>query len=111
MARWSEGIERTHRCVAGRFRRPERRRQALDYLKGLLSPVERGNGWQLAEQAGDATHDGVRRLLSTYRWAADLVRYDLRSWALGRPGDADGVLLVDETGFPTNGNTAERVQC
>ena len=28
---------------------------ALDYLKGLLSPVERKNGWQLAEQAGDAT--------------------------------------------------------
>ena len=46
----------------------------LDYLRGLLSPVERKNGWQLAEQAGDATPYGVQRLLSSYRWDADLVR-------------------------------------
>ena len=59
VARWAEGIERVHECIAGRFRRPEPRRRALDYLKGLLSPVERKNGWQLAEQAGDATPDGV----------------------------------------------------
>ena len=32
------------------------------------------NGWQLAEQAGDTTPDGAQRLLSTYRWDADLVR-------------------------------------
>ncbi len=55
VARWAEGIKRVHECIAGRFRRPEPRRRALEYLKGLLSPVERKNGWQLAEQAGDAT--------------------------------------------------------
>ena len=38
--------------------------------------MERKNGWQLAEQAGDTTPDGVQRLLSTYRWDADLVRDD-----------------------------------
>ena len=48
VARWAEGIERVHQCIAGRFRRPEPRRRALEYLKGLLSPVERKNGWQLA---------------------------------------------------------------
>ena len=58
----------------GRFRRPEPRRRALDYLRGLLSPVERKNGWQLAEQAADATPYGVQHLLSTYVWDADLVR-------------------------------------
>ena len=52
VARWSEGIEQVYQCVAGRFRRPEPRRRALDYLKGLLSPIERKNGWQLAERAG-----------------------------------------------------------
>ena len=41
-------------------------------LRGLLSPVERKNGWQLAEQAGDATPYGVQHLLSTYVWDADL---------------------------------------
>ena len=63
VARWAPGIERVHECIGGRFRRPEPRRRALDYLRGLLSPVEGKNGWQLAEQAGDATPDGVQRLL------------------------------------------------
>ncbi len=48
VVRWSEGIERVHQCIAGRFRRPKPRRRAMEYLKGLLSPVERKDGWQLA---------------------------------------------------------------
>ena len=93
VARWAEGIEQVHSCIAGRFRRPEPRRRVLDYLRGLVSSVERKNGWQLAEQAGDATPDGVQRLLSTYRWDADLVRDDLRSYVLGHP------VLYEELAF------------
>ena len=110
VARWAEGIEQVYRCVAGRFRRPEPRRRVLDYLRGLLSPVERKNGWQLAEQAGDATPYGVQRLLSTYVWDADLVRDDLRDYVVERLGDAGGVLVVDETGFLKKGNKSAGVQ-
>ena len=35
VARWAEGIERVHQCIAGRFRRPEPRRRDLEYLKGF----------------------------------------------------------------------------
>ena len=86
VARWAKGIEGVHECIAGRFRRPEPRRRALDYLRGLLSPVERKNGWQLAEQAGDATPYGVQHLLSTYVWDADLVRDDLRDYVVEHLG-------------------------
>ena len=86
--KWAEGIEQLHQCIAGRFRRPEPRRRALEYLRGLLSPVERKNGWQLAEQAGDSTPYGVQRLVSTCRWDADLVRNDLRDCVVQRLGDA-----------------------
>ena len=110
VARWSEGIERIHERIGGRFRRLEPRRRALDYLKGLLSLVERKNGWQLAEQAGDATPDGVQRLLSSYRWDADLVRDDLAGYVVEHLGDADGVLVVDETGFLKKGNKSAGVQ-
>ena len=110
VVRWSEGIERVHACIAGRFRRPEPRRRALDYLKGLLSPVERKNGWQLAERAGDATPYGVQRLLSTCRWDADLVRDDLKGYVMEHLGGADGVLVVDETGFLKKGNKSVGVQ-
>ena len=58
------------------------------YLRGLLSPVERKNGWQLAEQAGDATPDGVQRLLYNCRWDADQVRDDLRDYLVEHLGDA-----------------------
>ena len=76
VGRWADGIDQVNRCIAGRFRRQEPGRRVLDYLLGLLSPVVRKNGWQMAEQAGDTTPDGVQRLLCTYRWDADLVRDD-----------------------------------
>ena len=110
VARWAEGIERVHQCIAGRFRRPEPRRRALEYLKGLLSPVERKNGWQLAEHAGDATPYGVQRLLSGYVWDADLVRDDLKQYVVEHLGDGDGVLVVDETGFIKKGEKSVGVQ-
>ena len=110
VVRWAEGIERVHECIAGRLRRPEPRRRSLDYLKGLLSPVERKNGWQLAEQAGDATPYGVQHLLSTYIWDADLVGDDLRDYVVEHLGDASGVLVVDETGFLKKGNKSVGVQ-
>ena len=110
VAQWAEGIEQLHECIAGRFRRPEPRRRALEYLRGLLSPVERKNGWQLAEQAGDSTPYGVQRLVSTYQWDADLVRDDLRDYVVQHLGDAEGVLVVDETGFLKKGDKSVGVQ-
>ena len=110
VARWADGIEQVHERIAGRFRRPEPRRRALAYLRGLLSLVERKNGWQLAEQAGDATPDGVQRLVYNYRWDADLVRDDLRDYVVEHLGDADGVLVVDETGFLKKGGKSAGVQ-
>ena len=104
VTRWAEGIEQVYRCVAGRFRRPEPRR------RGLLSPVERKNGWQLAEQAGNATPDGVQRLLYTYRWDTDLVRDDLKSYVTRHLADAAAVLVVDETGFLKKGDKSVGVQ-
>ena len=110
VARWADGIERVHECIAGRFRRPEPRRRAMAYLRGLLSPVERKNGWQLAEQAGDATLDGVQRLLYNYRWDAGLVRDDLVGYVVEHLGCADAVVAVDETGFLKRGNKSVGVQ-
>ncbi len=110
VARWARGIAGVHGCITGRFHRSEPRRRALEYLKGLLSPVERKNGWPLAEPAGDATPDGVQRLLSSYVWDADLVRDDLSSYVVEHLGETDGVLVVDETGFLKKGTKSVGVQ-
>ena len=98
------------RALRGGSGVPNHAGRALDYLKGLLSPVERKNGWQLAERAGDATPYGVQRLLSTCRWDADLVRDDLKGYVMEHLGGADGVLVVDETGFLKKGNKSVGVQ-
>src|ERR671919_1131919 len=103
VALWEAGLEALHARIAPHFARREPRRRALAYLKGLLGPVERKNGWQLAEYAGDKTPDGVQRLLATYDWDANLVRDDLRGYVVEHLGDAQGVLVIDETGFLKKG--------
>ena len=52
---WAAGLEALHARIAPRFARAEPRRRVLAYLCGLLGNVERKNGWQLAEHAGEGT--------------------------------------------------------
>jgi hypothetical protein len=49
---WAAGLEALHAPIASRFARAEPRRRALAYLRGLLGPVGRKNGWQLASTPG-----------------------------------------------------------
>ncbi len=42
----------------------------MAYVRGLLSGEERKNSWTLSERAGDATPDGMQRLLSTTDWGS-----------------------------------------
>src|SRR3954454_22960951 len=110
VAAWGRGLGALHARIAPRFGRAEPRRRALAYLRGLTSPVERKNGWQLAEQIGERTPDGVQRLLATARWDADAVRDDLRAYVVEHLGTDDGVLVVDETGFVKKGTKSVGVK-
>jgi SRSO17 transposase len=94
---WSKGLEELHTRIAPRFARSEQRGRALTYLKGLLSPTKRKNGWQLAELAGEKNPDGIQRLLNNALWDADAVGDDLREYVVEHLGDQDAVLVVDET--------------
>jgi hypothetical protein len=107
---WLSGLDDLFARVAGRFGRVEPRRQARLYLMGLQAPLERKNGWQLAEAAGDATPDRMQRLLNNARWDAREVRDDLRGYVTEQLGDPGGVLIVDETGFVKKGTRSAGVQ-
>ena len=100
---WTAGLEEVQQRIAPRFRRPEARARAWRYLAGLLSPVQRKNGWQLAEQLGEQHPRGVQRLLDGAQWDADVVRDDLQAYVIEHLGDVRGVLVVDETGFLKKG--------
>jgi SRSO17 transposase len=107
---WAGGLDALVEQIAPRFRRVEPRRRVRAYLQGLLCPVERKNGWQLAENAGDRTPDGVQDFLARMRWDADQVRDDLRAYVIAQLGDADAVLVLDETGFVKKGTKSVGVQ-
>jgi SRSO17 transposase len=107
---WADGLEALHARVGRRFARAEPRRRALAYVRGLLSPVERKNGWQLAELAGEPTPDGMQHLLARADWDADQVREDLRAYVVEQLGEEHAVLVVDETGFLKKGTKSVGVQ-
>jgi len=103
IATWKTELTALSVRIAPRFRRREVRDRVGRYLLGLLGPVERRNGWQVAEQIGERSPDGVQRLLRTARWDADAVRDDLRAYVVGHRGDPDAVFVIDETGFLKKG--------
>jgi SRSO17 transposase len=107
---WVRGLDDLAERIAPHFRRVEARRRARSYLGGLLAPLERKNGWHLAEVAGDASPDSVQDFLSRMRWDADAVRDDLRAYVVAHLGDADAVMVVDETGFVKKGEHSVGVQ-
>lgn len=110
LAAWTAGLDELFARVAGRFLRTEPRLRARAYVRGLLTPLAGKNGWTLAEVAGDATPDGMQRLLNMAAWDADGVRDDVRAYAVEHLGDPDGVLVVDETGFLKKGVKSAGVQ-
>lgn len=103
IAAWQDELAALHARIAPRFGRPEVRLRLGRYLTGLLGPVERRNGWQLAEQIGERSPDGVQRLLRTARWDAEAVRDDLQAYVVEHLGDSNAVLVIDETGFLKQG--------
>ena len=56
---WAGGLDAVLERIAPRFARAEPRRRTAAYLRGLLAPpVERKDGWQLAEAGGRGRDTG-----------------------------------------------------
>jgi SRSO17 transposase len=106
---WQTALDTVHTRIGRRFRRAEARRRVRRYLAALLAPVARKNGWQLAEQLGEAGPQGVQRLLNAAEWDVDAVRDDLQAFVVEELGDPRGVLIVDETGFLKKGTKSAGV--
>ncbi len=100
---WLLELTDVERRIGARFARWDAQRRAGASLRGLLSPVERQNGWQLAEVNGDDTPYGVQHLLGRAIWDAEAVRDDLRGYVMEHLGTPEGVMVLDETGFLKKG--------
>jgi SRSO17 transposase len=108
-AAWSERFNELFAQVAGSFPNAKVRRHGRAYLLGLLSQQERKTSWQLAEFAGDATPDGLQKLLNSAPWDEDACRDALARYVVREFGDPGAVLAPDETGFLKKGRMSAGV--
>jgi SRSO17 transposase len=109
-ATWDRELDDLFLRIGHHFGRADLRRRMRDYVRALLGPVGRKNGWQLAEYAGHRTPDGLQRLLNGATWEADAVRDDLQAYVAENLGEDGGVLILDDTGFVKKGTTSAGVQ-
>jgi SRSO17 transposase len=100
---WRAELDRLLDRFGRLFVRAEPRAQAGRYVEGLLGPIQRKNGWQLAEHLGDARPWRTQRVLSHALWDEEAARDLCRDYAVERLGAAGAVLVVDETGFLKKG--------
>jgi SRSO17 transposase len=96
--------------LAPLFARSEPREQATKYLRGLLAPLERKNGWQLAEQLGDVDPAKMQRLLYGYDWDADAALDCHLEFVSQEFSSDEAIGIVDETGFIKQGTHSVGVQ-
>jgi SRSO17 transposase len=106
---WRDELDVLKQRLGPLFVRPEPRRQTGLYLEALLSGAQRKNGWQLAEQIGDARPWRTQRVLSHVQWDEDAARDICRDYVIEHIDSPDGVLVVDETGFLKKGTHAAGV--
>ena len=92
--RWYASLQEFHAHLAPYFARPEPHARALRFVQGILSDVSRKNGWQLAEQAREATPYGMQRLLSSAVWDCDGVRDEIRILARLSLGNRQVIIAI-----------------
>src|ERR1700750_1251290 len=104
------GLDELHERISGRFARAEPRARGREYVSGLVTGLERKNGWTLAEWAGEGSPEGMQRVLRRADWDVDGVRDDVRGYVIEQLGDPGGVLVADDTGFLKKGTRSAGVQ-
>lgn len=107
---WNGLFEEVCERIGSVFGRLETRERSKAYVSGLLSPIERKNGWQIAEEIGEKAPYNVQYLLDRAKWDSDELRDILQKYVIEKLGDENGVGVFDETGFIKKGNKSVGVR-
>jgi hypothetical protein len=92
------------------FAHPNSYRHAEQYFRGLLAPIERKNGWTIAEFVGEKEPKAMQRFLNLAFWDADALRDLVCDYAIEHLNDPGGILVADPTGFAKKGRKSAGVQ-
>ena len=71
LTQWASDLEGLFTRMRPLFYRTESRRHAEQYVQGLLAPIERKNGWTIAEHIGEPEPKALQRLLNLSPWDVD----------------------------------------
>jgi SRSO17 transposase len=92
------------------FYRTESRKHAEQYVRGLLAPIQRKNGWTIAEYVGESEPKALQRFLNLSPWDVDELLALNREYAMEHLGSPGGILVADPTGFAKKGAKSVGVQ-
>jgi SRSO17 transposase len=107
---WESELEGVFARIRPLFYRTESKKHAEQYLRGLLSPIQRKNGWTIAEHVGEPEPTALQRFLNLSPWDADALLVLNREYAMEHLADSGGILVADPTGFPKKGTKSVGVQ-
>ena len=85
------------------FARQEPREQFFNYMVGQFSPLERKSIEPMALGVEGGTVRAMQRLVSETLWDDDAMLQTYHGLVRDELGEPNGVLIVDETGFPKKG--------
>jgi len=107
---WSAEFEHLIGRVGRLFVHSKSRLHARQYLAGLLAPIERKNGWTIAQHVREKEPKALQRFLNLANWDADRLRDLNRDYVIENLADPGGVLIADPTGFAKKGKKSAGVQ-
>lgn len=107
---WESDLEHLFTLTDPLFSRAESRGHARQYIRGLLSPLQRKNGWTIAEYVGEPEPKALQRFLNLSPWSADALLDLNRKYAMQHFADPGAILVADPTGFAKKGNRSVGVQ-
>jgi SRSO17 transposase len=98
-----EELRGFHTAFRDCFARQEPRDQFFNYMVGQFSTVERKSIEPMALQVEGGNVRAMQRLVSDALWDEDAMLRTYHGLVQDEMGEPDGVLIVDETGFPKKG--------
>jgi SRSO17 transposase len=107
---WERELVGVVKRIQPLFYRAESKKHAEQYLRGLLSPLARKNGWTISEYVGASEPKALQRFLNLTPWDADALLAINREYAMEHLADPGGILVADPTGFAKKGRKSVGVQ-
>lgn len=107
--KWAVETEYLYRRIDSLFIHPASRLHARQYLRGLLSPLEKKNSWTTGELT-DENPRKLQRFLNLATWDTSELLAINRSYAMENFADPDAILVADPTGFAKKGRKSAGVQ-